>query len=239
MVGKEVRVIVRSDGEMLTLMTQPDHAHLARRIMERCVPLLARPRREAILHAIGEHDNGWTEEDAAPVADAATGGVADFVGIVLDVRQRVWPRAVTRLSSDPWAAALVAQHAITIYDRFRTDAAWTAFFAQMESARGAMVEAAGLTVPDLLADYPFVRLGDLVSLVFCTGWTTDQRFGDWTVHGAGPHVVVTPGVFGREPIPVEIAAKQIRARPFQSDADLRAELVGASAITLRGTVADA
>lgn len=224
---------------MLTLITQPDHARLARRIMERCVPLSSRPRRDAILHAIGEHDNGWTEEDAAPVADAATGAIADFVGIALEVRHRVWPRAVARLAPDPWAAALVAQHAITIYDRFRGDAAWTAFFAQMESARGAMVQAAGLTVPELLDDYPFVRLGDLVSLVFCTGWTADQRFGEWTVRGTSPHVVaVAPGVFGGAPVSVEIAARQIHARPFQSDADLRSEVAGAAAVTLRGTLTD-
>jgi len=220
---------------MLTLITQPDHAHLARRIMERCVPLASRPRRAAILHAIGEHDNGWFEEDAAPSADAATGGIADFVSIAREVRHRVWPRAVARLSPDPWAAALVAQHAITVYDRFRTDAAWTPFFAQMESARGAMVHAAGLGLTDLLDDYPFVRLGDLASLVFCTGWTADQRFGEWTVRGDGPRVIVTPGVFG-EPVPIEIAARQIRSRRFQSDADLRAEVVGASAVTLRGTL---
>jgi hypothetical protein len=232
-------MIVRSDGAMLTLIAQPDHAHLARRIMEGCVPLSSRPRREAILHAIGEHDNGWTEEDAAPVADAATGGVADFVSIAVDVRHRVWPRAVARLSSDPWAAALVAQHAITIYDRFRADAAWAPFFARMETARGAMIAAAGLGLADLLADYPFVRLGDLVSLVFCTDWTSEQSFAGWTVRGPGPHVTVSPGVFGPEPIPVAIAARQIRARRFQSDADLRMELAGASQVTLRGTIGDA
>lgn len=228
---------------MLTLISQPDHAHLARRIMERCAPLATHARRDAILHAIGEHDNGWTEEDAAPAADAATGGVADFVSIALEVRHRVWPRAVARLSSHPWAAALVAQHAVTVYDRFRTDAAWTAFFTRMESARGAMIDAAGLTLPELVADYPFVRLGDLVSLVFCTGWTTEQRFGDWTVRGVGAHVSVASGaagdVFGRAPLPIEIAAKRIRARPFHSDADLRAELVAAHPVTLRGSIADA
>ena len=233
-----VGVIVRSDAETLTLIAQPDHAQLARRIMERCQPLSLRPRREAILHAIGEHDNGWIEEDAAPVIDAA-GRIADFVGIAVEVRHRVWPRAVGRLASDPWAAALVAQHAITIYDRYRGDAAWTPFFAEMESTRGAMVEAAGLDVQELLADYPFVRLGDLVSLVFCTGWTSDQRFAEWTIRGADLQVVVSPGLFGRERIPMEIAAMQIRARRFQSDADLRAAIVNASTITLRGTVGDA
>lgn len=38
--------------------------------MEHCVPLVARPRRDAILHAIAEHDNGWAGVDAAPMVKA-------------------------------------------------------------------------------------------------------------------------------------------------------------------------
>ena len=183
-------MIVRSEADRLILITQPDHAHLARRIMERSPALAARPRCDAILHAIGEHDNGWTEEDAAPIVDPASGAIADFVHIAAAVRQRVWPRGVGRLAAEPWAAALVAQHAITIYDRFRGDAVWTSFFGEMESLRTQFVAASGLTLSDLLADYPFVRLGDLISLSFCTGWTSAQRYADWSVHADGSRVIV-------------------------------------------------
>src|SRR3989442_1479956 len=132
-------MIVRARPYVLQLITQVDHAHLARGIMERCVPLAARARRDAILHAIGEHDNGWAEEDAAPFVDPATGGVADFVHVPLGVRQRVWPRAVSRLGDDPWAAALVAHHAVTVYDRYRADPDWTSFLAGMASSRDAFL----------------------------------------------------------------------------------------------------
>ena len=37
--------------------------------------------------------------------------------------------AVAGLTDAPWAAALVAHHAITVYDRFRADPAWDDFFA--------------------------------------------------------------------------------------------------------------
>ena len=97
------------------------------------------------------------------------------------------------LAHDPWAAALVAQHAITVYDRFRSDSEWASFFAEMETARDAMLRASGLPLDDLLDDYAFVRLADLISLTFCTGWTDEQRFGEWTVNGVGARVVVTPG----------------------------------------------
>jgi len=111
-------VIVRPGPGVLQLITQPDHAHLARRIMERSVPLAARPRRDQILHAIAEHDNGWAEEDAAPTVDPRTGSVVDFISAPLSVRHGVWPRAIARLTADPWAAALVAQHAITVLRPF-------------------------------------------------------------------------------------------------------------------------
>ena len=235
-------MIVRPEPDKLILITQPDHAHLARRIMERSPALAARPRRDAILRAIGEHDNGWTEEDAAPIVEPATGAIADFVHIAVDVRHRVWPRGIERLAADPWAAALVAQHAITIYDRFRGDAVWGPFFTEMESLRTKYAAAAGLTLSDVLADYPFVRLGDLISLSFCTGWTSEQRYADWSVHAEGSRVIVrsavAPGLFDRSPVPIEIHAREIHGRAFSSDADLRAAVDTAPAATLHGSVVE-
>lgn len=230
-------MIVRPVRDRVQLMTQPDHAHLARRIMEHCVQLAARPRRDAILHAIAEHDNGWAEEDAAPTVNPKTGNVVDFVSAPLSVRHGVWPRAVARLVADPWAAALVAQHALTVYDRFRSAAEWRPFFAEMEAARHAMLRASGMPLDDLVADYPFVRLGDLISLAFCTGSTDEQRFGEWTVQCSGTRVVVTPDAFGGAKIPIEIAAREIRNQPFRSVAELRDALRAANTTTLRGEVA--
>jgi hypothetical protein len=230
-------VIVRPVHQSLQLITQPDHAQLARTIMEQCVDLAARPRRDAILYAIAEHDNGWTEEDAAPTVNPATGSVIDFVSAPLSVRHAVWPRGIARLAADPWAAALVAQHAITVYDRFRSEAEWQSFFAQMEAARGVMLLASGLPLDDLAADYPFVRLADLISLTFCVGWTDEQRFGDWTIQLSGTRVLVTPDAFGGATIPIQVEAAVIRNQPFRSDEELREALRDAGTTTLRGEVA--
>jgi len=230
-------VIVRPSHDRVQLITQPDHAHAARAIMEHCVPLASLPRRDAILHAIGEHDNGWAETDAAPTVDPATGNVVDFVSAPLSVRHEVWPRAVARLGDDPWAATLVAQHAITVYDRFRPESEWTPFFARMEAMRDTLLRANGTRLDDLLPDYAFVRLADLISLTFCTGWTDAHRFGEWTVQRSGARVVVTPDAFGGAVIPIEIEAREIRSQPFRSDAELRQALTEANTVTLRGEVA--
>jgi hypothetical protein len=229
-------VIVRSGRERIQLITQPDHAHLARTIMEHSVALAAHLRRAEILHAIGEHDNGWAEADAAPMVNPETGGVVDFVHAPLSVRHGVWPRAVARLAADPWAAALVAQHALTVYDRFRSEAAWAPFFAGMTDARNEMLLVSGMPIETLVMDYPFVRLADLLSLTFCTGWTDEQRFGDWTVQLSGTRVVSTPDAFGGATIPIEIEAREIPSQTFRSDAELRDALVRATTTTLRGEV---
>jgi uncharacterized protein DUF3891 len=229
-------VIVRTTEDRIQLITQPDHAHLAGRVMEHCVPLASRPRRDAILHAVAEHDNGWTEGDAAPSVNPATGQIFDFISAPIAVRQGVWPRGVARLAGDPWAAALVAQHAIVIYDRFHADPNWTPFFAGMERLRGEMLDASGLPLDELLSDYPFVRLADLISLSFCTGLADELRVNDWRVRLADTRVITTPDVFGGAEIPIEIGMREIRNERYNSDAALRLAVSEAGWTTLRGMV---
>ena len=81
-----------------------------------------------------------------------------------------------------------------------------------------------------------MRLADVISLTFCTGWTDEQRFADWTVQLSGTRVIVTPDVFGGRKIPIEITAREMRNQPFRSDADLRDALSEGDTRTLRGEV---
>lgn len=224
-------------GSGTQLITQPDHARLSRVVMEHAVGLAGHPRRDWVLSAVGEHDNGWAEEDASPTVDPDTGAVVDFVHAPLAVRHRVWPRGVARLAATPWAAALVAQHAVTVYDRFRSDAAWTTFFERMEAERDAMRRTSGRPAADLADDYAYVRLGDLMSLTFCTGWTEPQTFELWTVERSGERVTVTPDPFGGVTIPIAIAGVEIRDGPFASDDELRQAIAAGKRVTLRGEVA--
>lgn len=228
-------MIVRPAESGCVLITQPDHAQLARRIMEHCVALVENPRRDAILRAIGDHDNGWRELDAEPTVDPR-GGVVDFIHAPVSARQEVWPRAVAGLADDPWAAALVANHALFAYDRFRVDAAWAGFFTGLEKSRAALLRESGGSSEQLEADYAFLRLGDLISLAFCTGTVSPQTFRQWTVRLIGPRVVVTPGVFGGAPVTFEVRARAVRP-PFDSDAELRAALGRSVTALLQGEAA--
>lgn len=227
-------MIVRQTSGALQLITQPDHAHLAAAIMQNSMALAEHPRRPSILLAIAEHDNGWTEPDAAPHIDPTTGIPLDFISAPIPVRQGVWPRGVARLAHDSWAAALVAQHAIEIFERYRGDRAWTPFFTEMEATRRAMLAASGSSLPTLVDDYRFLGLGDLISLTFCNGWTDTQRFDGWNVRLDGSTVCISPDLFGGKRVRFGINAREIRQRRFGSVAELGDALAAAPSTRLEG-----
>ena len=181
-------MIVRTNADHLLLITQPDHAALSAAIMARWRRdgLPAHPRREWLLLATREHDAGWAEVDVAPIVDPASGRLLDFVHAPDAVRQEVWPRSIERLAQAPYAAALVAQHALHIYRDRRSSPAWEPFFLRIEDLRTAQLRrAAPLTLDDLVADYFFVRMGDLVSLCFANDWTDPRREGDYSIRVTG------------------------------------------------------
>src|SRR4051812_8200550 len=99
-------MIVQGFDQDLVLIRQPDHARLAARLMAAWQDggLPANPRRDAILAATAAHDDGWIEEDAAPIV-GADGGPVDFIAADLRVKHRVWPRVVESLAREqPYAA---------------------------------------------------------------------------------------------------------------------------------------
>jgi hypothetical protein len=229
-------MIVRPAVGVVHLITQPDHAALSGRIMEHWAPLAGEPRRASILLAVAEHDNGWREPDHHP-ALAADGRVVDFVNAPAALKQGVWPRGVDALAADPLAAALVAQHAITVYDRFRGDAEWSSFFAQMEAIRDEHRARAGVSEDVLATDYAFVRIGDLISLTFCVAWREAQRFDGVTVRLQGDsQVVVTPRALDVTELRIEVAARELRVERFESDETFLQALDSAPTVTLHGVV---
>lgn len=228
-------MIVRTGDGVIHLITQPDHAALARRIMEHCVPLRASERHESILLAVGEHDNGWRELDEAPSVDAH-GRVIDFIAAPTRPKQQVWVRGVNRVARDPYAAALIAQHAAFVYDRFRQDAEWSAFFTEMEALRDDLRRRTDTAHEDLLRDYAYVRVGDLISLTFCTAWIDEQRHEDWTVRRDGDDVHVTPELFDSATIRFEVGALELPDRAFASNDDFRHALAEAPHVTLTGAL---
>ncbi len=229
-------MIVRPAAGAQHLITQADHAALAGRIMAHWTSLATAERRDAILRATSAHDDGWREPDAAPTIDPATGAVLDFVGVPAAVKQGVWPRAVAGLADTPWAAALVAHHAISVYDRFRGDADWTPFFDRMERLRAEQMALVTGTMEMLIRDYVYVRLGDLASLAFCNAWSEPQVLGPWTIRlSDARHLLVEPNPFVYD-VPIEVDARALPPGPYAGDAALQAAWHAAPVFTITGVV---
>lgn len=262
-------MIVRRLGSDLLLITQPDHAALAARIMEawRAGGFPDRPTRPRVLEATREHDLGWQPVDAAPSIDPDSGWPYEFINAPLDVRQQLWPRAIDQLAArDPYVAALVAQHALTVYRRFAPTPGWETFFPVIERRRDDLfADLATATPPpgaapapsfdSFLQDYVIVGLGDLFSLIFCNGWTDpylqedyrailQQDFqgdtrGDLQRDCQGWRLMISPDPFAGAEVPLDVQARRIPNRRYASDEDLRHTLAGAPTVHLTGVATGA
>src|SRR5262245_59938055 len=193
------------------------------------------PRRETILTATREHDNGWHEEDESMHVDER-GEPLDFISVSADVKQRIWPRAAARLASvSPYVAALVAQHELTIFASLRHDPIWRSFFTLMERTRNELLArvapdeatAAGL-------DYDFVRLGDQLSLVFCNGRTAPMASVGCQIRLNGSTLEVAPDPFGGQRVPLSVPARVVPARAYPSASAIRAAYAAAPPVALEG-----
>ena len=232
-------MIVRHEGFAQLLITQPDHAALAGRIMRHWLAggLHDSPRRTEILLAIDAHDDGWQAADGAPAVDPESGRILDFMQVPDDVRRGVWPIGVERLANVPYAAALVAQHAIHVYQRFRADPAWLPFFADMEVRRDRHLQVASTNLDVLLRDYPFLRLGDLASLVFCNRWEQPQAEAGYTLRLDGSRVVITPDPFAGRALDIDVTARELPVR-LPLGFSVEDAIASAPRRAIRGTIGD-
>lgn len=196
------------------------------------------PRQPSILHAIEHHDDGWAEVDETLVVDEVSGQMLDFIEVPDPVKRDTSSRGIERLSSDPYGAALVAQHRLHVYRRYAGHPEWQAFFAEVMAARDAHLRAAGPgSLDELLRDYTFVRAGDLASLAFCNNWTyVDADECGYAMRFEGTSLVVTPDPFGGRTFAIEIEAREVGNQSFASAADARREVASAPMVRLQGRV---
>ena len=235
-------MIVNTSVRPALLITQPDHAALSATIMRAWQRggLPESPRHVAVMLAIQAHDNGWQEVDVEPCLDPATGRVLDFVRVPEDVRHAVWRCGVARLGGEPYAAALVAQHALHIYRRMRQQPGWRQFFVDMTSARDRHLAAAHEAIETLQREYAFLRLADLASLSFCGVDTAGQaQEMGYDIHLAGRRLVVSPDPYAGATILLEITGRELDLASFASPAEARAAWQSAPRRTVTGVVTGA
>jgi len=98
------------------------------------------------------------------------GSLADFTEVPDAVKRDTSSRGIAPLASDPYAAALAAQHRLHVYRRYAGNPEWAVFFAEMTATRDSYLCAARVeSLDELLRDYRLVRAGDLASLLAASG----------------------------------------------------------------------
>lgn len=222
-------MIVTETSRGWRCITQPDHARLSHDILSlwRADDLPHHDRREDLLLAVREHDNGWQEADAAPRFDLETGRPHDFTSLSAPDRLEVWRQGIARHRQErPYVAALVIEHARHLH----TGAApasgeWADFLAGLEDNRNDALADAGLDVACLLADYRWLHFADLISLAVCAGWSEPFTRGDLSGWVAADAVHLTPFPLAGATA-FSVPCRYLRPAPFGSDAEMATALAG-------------
>jgi hypothetical protein len=233
-------MIIRRLASSLQLITQPDHAALAERIVRQWQAdgFPESPRQASILRANAQHDNGWDEFDQTLVVDEKTGQLLDFVDVPDSVKRETSSRGIDQLSGDPYAAALVAQHRLHVYRRYADRPDWKPFFDGVAAARDAyLLDSGAVSLEQLLRDYRFVRAGDLASLAFCNNWgDVEPTECGYAMRLEGASLTLSPDPFAGQTIEIAIAAREIPLQRFESAQEARLVLASAPVVTLTGSV---
>jgi len=222
-------MIVTPVGDRLRFVTQPDHAHLAARLMTlwREPAMAEHVRRKDLLAAIREHDSGWRDLDAAPRVDPATGCPWTFLDLPDELRLDVWTRGTRRFVDEhPYVALLTTAHALALHERRRESTTWAAALDEWSEQRDRLAEACGLDLAEVAADYRWLDLADLLSLVVCTD-------GAWSLDRPDRTLQWQPGVLSIDPFPLAgattftLPCRFLDRQTFDGDADLAVALATA------------
>jgi hypothetical protein len=159
--------------------------------------------------------------------NAETGLPHSFLDLPLFLRLEVWDRGTARFAeSDPYAALLTTEHALSLYRVNAGQSGWGELLARLGERREELLSRCGIDADGLAADYRFVDLGDRLSLAVCNGWsgrfesrgiTGELREGDLAL---GPFPLAGTTSF-------KVPCRWIDARRYHGDADLAGALGGA------------
>lgn len=228
-------MIVRRMASGSRIVTQADHARLGCDLLRlfRLPELVGHPRRELLLRAVGEHDNGWWEADAAPRRSPDGRSALGFHEVSTGLRREIWRRGIERFASDsPYLAALIATHALRLASRFGGLVEWDDFCAETSARRLELLETAGARLSDVAEDDRWLELADGLSLAVCAGDPAWCQVAGWRISLRGD-----PGSdeveLGVDPFPLAgttrfgLSFRRLPDRSFESDTDLGVALVSA------------
>ncbi|MCE2503634.1 MAG: DUF3891 family protein [Chlorobi bacterium] len=165
-------MIVTKTREEVIAIKQEDHAAFAAFLLERWSDhgFKHDERREAIIRATSEHDNGWGEFDAAPRIDNKTRLPVNFKRVTPEETNEIWMRGSQRfVKEEPYVAMLITHHAYALHESaHKRSGIWNDFFVTLARQRAFLRDALGLTHNDIEHSYSFLRMADWFSLKYCS-----------------------------------------------------------------------
>jgi hypothetical protein len=227
-------MIVVHDGPSYLLVTQNDHAHFSGELLSlwRADGLPGNPRRDDIVFAAREHDNGWREADSAPRVDRESGEPYGFLSLPAADRVEIWRRGIRRYREQrPYAALLIHQHALALHAPDGAGDEYAELLDEVRASRNELLEANGIDETVVIDDYPWIQSTDLLSLVACRCFEGDRA-------RAGRRFWRENGELVIHPLPLagatrfRIPCRRIERRRYTSDVDLATALARAHWDTL-------
>ncbi len=237
-------MIIAPFHNKLLVVTQNDHAHFASELLAlwRADGLPEHPRRSELLFAAREHDNDWAEFDSAPMCSAA-GRPLDFMTVSPETRREIWRLGTRRhVERAPYAALLIARHAIQLHRSQRRDPDWADHFTEWDDLVAELLDKTEVEEEVVDQDYRWIELSDLLSLGVCNRWTRELEChgvsgrlhldSNSSSDGDGPDAI-PDGTLVLAPFPLagattfRIACRLIPDRRYAGDADLAIELATA------------
>jgi hypothetical protein len=225
-------MVVQPRGDSLRLFRQHDHALACREIALSWAG--AELSYDALL-AIGMHDCGWIDDDAAARVDPDTGTPYDFIHMPLSDRARIYSRSIgdaERLSA--YVGLLVSTH----FASFLSEAVAPEFLAEERARRARLLEVVGTARDNVDSDYAALKALDLLSLAACltAPGSDESSWPSWlvgTVQIAGVEtelrwsdeetLVVDPFPLRRD-VRVRLPFGEIESRRYTNDDELRAAI---------------
>ena len=236
-------MIVSRTANGSRLVTQSDHARLAAEMLRLCrLPeLVEHPRRELLLRAVREHDNGWWEADSAPRLDASGTTALDFRDFPADLRQEIWRRGVERFAADsPYLAALLSAHGLRLLRRFGNEPFSAPFRSELAERQQELLAEAGCSLDRVASDDSWLALADGLSLAACTGNAGFVDRPGWHAAVELPAADTEGAIELRlEPFPFagttsfEVPFRELEEAPFPSDSALGVALLSSPRRRLR------
>ena len=211
------------------MVTQSDHARLATEILRlwKTPEFLGNPRRDQILDATCQHDNGWQETDSAPRVSPQSGTPYDFRSLPEPVRLETWKRGCDRLlSEDLYTSLLVARHALQLLSTIPPTEESQEIHQTLETRIEGSLADCWVSREEFESDYLWLKTADHLALGLCQGDPTQLEGTGWVADfdGSACHLAPFP-LAGTTRF--QVSCRTIPDRCYHDSTDLTIELASA------------